>query len=142
MAYLPKVELPYLQGEPGLMEYAVDGWFGCRVEEHDPLVAMTAGVAVSIHLVEVALGESVVQSGGIQNLVLRVYQETFALGIGKDEIDFHVELTEYPSQRALRFDIIESPLVAKFYAILVTPQEPGNELLEERVHVEDEGQLL
>ena len=28
VTYRLEVELPYLQGEPGLMECAVDGWFG------------------------------------------------------------------------------------------------------------------
>lgn len=42
VTYLPEVELPYLQGEPGLMECAVDGRFGWRVQEDDPIVASTS----------------------------------------------------------------------------------------------------
>jgi hypothetical protein len=57
VAYLPGIKLPYVQCETGLMEGAVDRWFCCRVKEHDSIVAATASVAVSIHLVEVALGE-------------------------------------------------------------------------------------
>ena len=124
------------------MECAVDGRFGCRIEEHYPIVATSASVAVGVHLVEVALGEPVVLLGGIQDLVLGVHQEAFAVGVSEDEVHLHVELPEQLAERALRLDVGEAPSLAKFYAILVSPQERGDELFEQRVHVEYEGQLL